>query len=102
MSLDESVVEGTLNADGTLHLDQKPDVKPGRVHVIVQSAAGNPRGGRRLVEVMEEIKRDQKARGYRGRTIEEMQASEKARIEEEDEYLVRCQSLGAAPQSTER
>ena len=36
MSLDESVVEGTLNPDGTLDLDQKPSIAPGRVTVILR------------------------------------------------------------------
>ncbi len=36
MSLSEDVVEGTLNPDGSLELDAKPKVTPGRVTVIVR------------------------------------------------------------------
>jgi hypothetical protein len=36
MSLTEAVIEGTLQADGTLVLDEKPNLPPGRVQVIVQ------------------------------------------------------------------
>ena len=37
MSLNESVIEGTLKPDGTLELDQKPNLPPGRVKVTVQT-----------------------------------------------------------------
>jgi hypothetical protein len=36
MSLTEIVVEGTLNPDGTLELDQKPNLSPGRVTVVLR------------------------------------------------------------------
>jgi hypothetical protein len=97
MSLDETVVDGTLNADGTLELDRKPSLAPGRVRVIVQSAAAGKGSSRDLIAVMDEIRRDQQARGYHGRTLEEMQAEEAARREEDDEYDQRCQQLGAMP-----
>ena len=37
--LNESVIEGTLKADGTLELDRKPDLPPGRVKVILRQEA---------------------------------------------------------------
>lgn len=45
MRLDEVVVDGTLNADGTLELDRKPTLSPGRVQVILrqQSDATPPK-----------------------------------------------------------
>ena len=45
MSLEEAVVEGTLNPDGTLELDQKPNLAPGRVTVVLRpevKAAAQP------------------------------------------------------------
>jgi hypothetical protein len=36
MSLSEVVVEGTLKPDGTLELDQKPNLSPGRVTVVLR------------------------------------------------------------------
>ena len=36
MSLTETTVEGTLNVDGTLDLDQKLSLTPGRVKVTVR------------------------------------------------------------------
>jgi hypothetical protein len=37
MSLGEVVMEGTLKPDGTLELDQKPNLSPGRVQVVLRS-----------------------------------------------------------------
>jgi len=44
MSLSEVVVEGTLKPDGTLELDRKPNLPPGRVQVIVQAIPELPAG----------------------------------------------------------
>lgn len=37
MSLHEVMIEGTLQPDGTLQLDSKPSLPPGRVRVVVQT-----------------------------------------------------------------
>ena len=39
MNRGEIVVEGTLKPDGSLELDQKPDLSPGRVQVVLRQAA---------------------------------------------------------------
>jgi hypothetical protein len=39
MSLTEIVVQGTINPDGTLELDQKPNLSPGRVTVVLRQEA---------------------------------------------------------------
>jgi hypothetical protein len=36
----ETVVEGTLKPDGTLELDQKPNLPPGRVKVVLRQDPG--------------------------------------------------------------
>ena len=38
MSLSEVVIEGTLKPDGTLELDQKPSLSPGRVTVVLRKS----------------------------------------------------------------
>ena len=93
------IVEGTLMADGTLELDQKPSLAPGRVQIIVQPLV--PLAGRRrgLADAIEEIKQEQLARGYKGRTREEMEAEEAARREDEDDYDQRMQQLWSQTQS---
>jgi hypothetical protein len=49
------------------------------VQVTVKPLIATPTGRRGLVEVMDEIRRSQRARGYQGRAPQEMQAEEKAR-----------------------
>ena len=36
MSLSEVVIDGTIKPDGTLELDEKPKLPPGRVTVILR------------------------------------------------------------------
>lgn len=97
MSLSEDVIEGTLKPDGTLELDQKPSLLPGRVQVTVKPLAPSPGGRRGLVEVMDEIRQSQRARGYQGRSQQEMQAEEKAHQEENEDYERRCEQLWGGP-----
>jgi hypothetical protein len=74
MSLDQVVIEGTLKPDGTLELDQKPSLPPRRVTVMLQPAPANPPTQRKLADVIDEIQRDQQARGFQGRSAEEIEA----------------------------
>ncbi|HEY1803990.1 MAG TPA: hypothetical protein VGG45_05875 [Terracidiphilus sp.] len=39
MSNHTNVIQGTLKPDGTLELDEKPTLAPGRVHVMLQPAS---------------------------------------------------------------
>jgi hypothetical protein len=95
MSLDRVVVMGTLKSDGTLELDDRPPLAPGRVQVAIlptrTPAAGQP--GRTVLDVLDEIHAAQAARGYRGRSIEEMEADEAERRAEEDEYEERWRTI---------
>src|SRR4051794_41003450 len=42
MSLTETVIEGTLHADGTLTLDEKPNLPAGRVKVVLRQDPALP------------------------------------------------------------
>ena len=42
MSLTEITVQGTLKPDGTLELDQKPNLSPGRVTVVLRQESEPP------------------------------------------------------------
>jgi hypothetical protein len=97
MSLNETAIEGTLNPDGTLDLDEKPNLSPGRVKVIVQPLSKPAAAKRGLVEVMDDIRASQQARGYRGRTLEAMQAAETERQQEDAAYDERCEQLCGLP-----
>ncbi len=95
------IVQGTLKPDGTLDLDQKPSLAPGRVQVTVEILAPPVPARRGLIEVMDEIRESQRARGYQGRTLEVMQAEEATRREEDEDYERRCEELwGMTPSST--
>jgi hypothetical protein len=96
MSLSEVVVEGTLKSDGTLVLDQPPSLAPGRVKVILQSVQAGASAGRGLADVIDEIRRDQQARGYQGRTAEEI---EDGLREGEDDYDRKMQALWSQSKS---
>jgi hypothetical protein len=99
MNVQAVTVEGTLQPDGTLQLDQKPNLSPGRVQVIVQPLPPPVpvRPQRGLVDVMDEIRASQLARGYHGRSPAEMKAEEAARQDENDEYERRCEDLWGSP-----
>jgi hypothetical protein len=94
------VIEGTLKPDGTLELDQKPGLSPGRVRVILQPAPAGPVPRRGLAEVIDEIRQGQQARAFQGRSAEEIEAGLR---EGEAEYEKKMQALrsqtGSGPRS---
>jgi hypothetical protein len=98
MSLNTIIVQGTLKPDGTLELDEKPTLAPGRVHVTLLpvSAGSTLKGG--LAETIEEIRQEQQARGYLGRTPEEMARDEDDRRADEDAYEQRMQEIRSQTQ----
>lgn len=93
MNVQAVTVEGTLQPDGTLQLDQRPNLAPGRVQVVVQPLAPAAAAQRGLVDVMDEIRAGQLARGYHGRSRAETQAEETARRDEDDDYERRSEEL---------
>lgn len=93
MSLNETVIEGTIQPDGTLVLDEKPNLPPGRVQVIMQALpelpAGNP-----FWDMMQSIWAGQKARGHVPRSADEVEAERqetRADWEERQEAIERLQ-----------
>jgi hypothetical protein len=95
MSVDTVIVAGTLKGDGTLELDERPGLAPGRVRVAIAPAPSHPREQprRTMLDVLDEIRARQAARGYHGRSIEEMEADEAARRAEDEEYEERWRTL---------
>ena len=73
MSATHVVVEGTVKPDGTLELDGKLDLPPGRVQLIVQPLAELPKDDP-FWQMMNGIWAAQKARGHLPRTKEEIDA----------------------------
>jgi hypothetical protein len=78
MSVTEVVVQGTLNPDGTLQLDEKPNLLPGRVTVVLRQEAeielpkGDP-----FWQRMQAIWDAQKAAGHVPRSAEEIEAQQR-------------------------
>jgi hypothetical protein len=65
VSFHEATLEGTLRADGTIELDQKPNLPPGRVQVLVrqvQPAQPSP-PQETLLEFMQRSRRELEAAG---------------------------------------
>jgi hypothetical protein len=85
---DETVsVAATLRADGkTLELDEKLSLPPGRVILTVQSVRASETPKPDVLEVLDRIHRDQKTRGKKPMTEEQMAAEIAAMRADDDEY----------------
>jgi hypothetical protein len=89
------IMQGTVKADGRLELDHRIAMPEGRVQVTIlpipDPALARP--GRTILGVLDEIRAAQEARGYGGRSIEEMEADEAELRAEEGEYEERWRTL---------
>jgi len=74
MSQQEVIVGGTLKPDGTLELDQKPNLSPGRVQVVLrqESAPSSPKED--WWQVLQRIRAEREAAGYPFMNEEELTA----------------------------
>ena len=83
--MSQSIVEvqGTLQADGTLLLNEKPNLPPGPVHVTLQATSNHTNAGMDVIAVLNRIHAEQAARGYVPRSREEIDA-EVAAMRNED------------------
>lgn len=97
MSTGEVEAAGTLAADGTIQLDQKPNLAPGRVIVVLrrerQTANGQPPGDA-FFQLMDRIWAGQKARGFIARAADDVENEHRrlqADAEEEIEAAIRLQ-----------
>jgi hypothetical protein len=74
MSLSEIVVEGTLNADGTLQLDEKPNLSPGRVTVVLRQQNAPAVPGEDWWQFMQNARKQMEEAGCRFLDEKEMTA----------------------------
>lgn len=98
MRLTETVIEGTLQPDGTLVLDEKPDMPAGRVQVIVQSLPELPEGDP-FWDMMKSIWAGQKSRGHVPRGFEEI---EEDRRETKDAWEERQRAIERLQEESRR
>ncbi|MBI1916313.1 MAG: hypothetical protein HYS12_16515 [Planctomycetes bacterium] len=82
MSPTQVEVQGTLQPDGTLVLDEKPALPPGRVRVTVQPVLDYTQTP--LWKFFEQLRAEQQARGFVPRSKEEIDADIAALREEEE------------------
>jgi hypothetical protein len=78
-------VQGTLREDGTLVLDEKPDLPAGRVRVTVRPLADDPFPETDVISVLRRIHAEQQAEGYVPRSKGEIDADLAAMRDEEEE-----------------
>jgi hypothetical protein len=77
-------IQGTLREDGTLLLDQKPNLPAGRVKVTVQPADVAKDKANDAISVLERIHASQALRGHVPRSVEEID-SELAESRDDEE-----------------
>ncbi|NUQ64169.1 MAG: hypothetical protein HUU20_16995 [Pirellulales bacterium] len=82
----EFVVQGTLKPDGTLELDEKPALPPGRVQLVLVPLPRLPEDDP-FWQRMQAIWARQKARGHVPRTVEAVEAERRRFREESDAEL---------------
>jgi hypothetical protein len=73
MSVREVVIEGNLNPDGTLKLDAKPNLSPGRVTVVLRQES-RPLTQEGWWPYMERVRAEREAAGYHFMNEAEMDA----------------------------
>jgi hypothetical protein len=86
------VAQGIVNADGTLELDKKLTLPPGRVQLIVRSLADEPVGDP-FWQMMDRIWAGQKSRGQKRRTKEEIDEEINVIRDEADQEMRQAEQL---------
>ena len=74
MSLSEIPMEGTLKPDGTLELDAKPSLVPGRVTVVLRQETEAPPPQEGWWPYLQRIRAEREAAGYPFMNEEEVNA----------------------------
>src|SRR5262245_54690834 len=82
-------VEGVLREDGTLVLDSRPELPPGRVRVALRPIEARPDG----IEVLRRIHEEQAAAGHVPRTREQIDADIAAMRQEDEERMQAIERL---------
>lgn len=74
MSLTEITIEGTIKPDGTLELDQKPGLPPGRVTILLRQETDPSPSKENWWQFMQRTRRELEAAGSQFMNAEEVQA----------------------------
>lgn len=87
MSLTENVIEGTLRPDGTLELDQKPSLLPGRVTVRMQPLEVPPMIDP-FFELLKDIWATRAEAGLTPRTVDEIELQRRQLRDDSEQEVV--------------
>ena len=74
MNRNEVVVQGTVKPDGTLELDQKPNLSPGRVMVVLRQQSEPPPPKENWWQYLQRIRAEREASGYPFMNEEQLKA----------------------------
>jgi hypothetical protein len=80
-------LNGTLRPDGTLVLDERPNLPAGRVRVRVESVPHATAAAEGFWTRMQAIWAAQEARGHTPRSVEEIEAERKALRDDSEEEI---------------
>jgi hypothetical protein len=105
MSREETTVAGTLGPDGTLILDEKPNLPPGRVTVVLlQEAEAAPPKDDPFWQRMQAMWDAQRASGHVPRSVAEIEAQQRQTRDgwaERQEDIERLQEEGRSARQSE-
>jgi hypothetical protein len=94
VSVNEVIVKGTLKPDGTLELDEKVNLAPGRVQVTMVLVPELPQNDS-FWQRMQSIWADQQHRGHVARSVQEVEAERQVLREEWEERMRRVEQIQA-------
>jgi hypothetical protein len=98
VSTRQIVVQGHIQLDGTLLVEEKVSLPPGPVYVTVQPAAPRP-PHRRTLDVLQEIWAEREALGVKGRSAEEIEAEINAMRDEDEQRMREIEGIARQPAS---
>ena len=101
VSVNEVIVQGTLKPDGTLELDERVNLAPGRVQVTMVPVPELPQNDP-FWQRMQAIWADQKRRGHVARSVEEIEAERRLLREEWEERMRRIERIQAEAEEVRR
>jgi hypothetical protein len=101
MSITGVIVQGTLKPDGTLELDERVKLAPGRVQVTMVPVPELPKNDP-FWQRMQTVWADQERRGHVARTVQEVEAERQATREEWEERMRRIERIQAEAEAVRR
>jgi hypothetical protein len=101
VSVNQVIVQGTLKPDGTLELDERVGLAPGRVQVTMVPVPELPTN-EPFWQRMQAIWEDQKRRGHVARSVQEVEAERRVLREEWEDRMQRIERIQAEAEELRR